>query len=316
MDFFNDIKPLTLTRLGQANSIFSIGAPLLRVNNKKIKLITADYGQPSGMFKFKKEFPDDYYNVGISEQNLIGISAGIAQEEYIPIAGAQACFVSMRSFEQVRQYMGYMQLPIILVGVSSGLALTFFGNTHYAVEDYGIISSIPNIIVLSPSDGLSSLAALSYAVKIKKPVYIRTTGTPIQKKIYSKFDLININFNTISEGEDVLVISTGSITRNCISAVNKLSNDGISIKHIDVLKLNPIPKELLIELDKFEKIFVVEEHNSQNSFGSKLRSETLKKIITINLNNNFQKNIGDYDYLLEQNNLDSLAIKNTIYKNL
>lgn len=316
MDFFNDIKPLTLTRFGQANSIFSIGAPLLRANNKKIKLITADYGQPSGMFKFKKEFPDDYYNVGISEQNLIGISAGIAQEDYIPIAGAQACFVSMRSFEQVRQYMGYMQLPIILVGVSSGLALTFFGNTHYAVEDYGIISSIPNIIVLSPSDGLSSLAALSYAVKIKKPVYIRTTGTPLQKKIYSKFDSININFNTISEGEDALVISTGSITRNCISAVNELSNDGISIKHIDVLKLNPIPKELLIELDKFEKIFVVEEHNSQNSFGSKLRSETLKKIITINLNNNFQKNIGDYDYLLEQNNLDGLAIKNIIYKNL
>ena len=212
MDYFNDINPLTLTRLGQSSSIFSVGAFLMKQNGKKIKLITADYGQPSGMFKFKKEFPKDFHNVGIAEQNMIGISAGIAEEGYISIAGAQACFVSMRSFEPVRQYMGYMELPIILVGVSSGFALTFFGNSHYAVEDYGLISSIPKITIFSPSDGLTAIKALSDAVSLKKPVYIRTTGTPIQKKIYSKYNDLKGDFNILAEGEEALLISTGSIT--------------------------------------------------------------------------------------------------------
>ena len=316
MKFFNNINPLSLTRLGQASSIFSVGAVLMKQNEKKLKLITADYGQPSGMFKFKKEFPDDYYNVGIAEQNLIGISAGIAQEKYTAIAGAQACFVSMRSFEQVRQYMGYMELPIILVGVSSGFSLTFFGNTHYAVEDYGLISSVPNITILSPSDGLSALAALSYAVNLKKPVYIRTTGTPVQKKIYSKYEEINPEFNTISEGSDALLLSTGSVTRNCIQALKELKEIGYSIKHIDVLRIHPIPELLINKLVDYKKVFVVEEHFSINSFASKLRSKTLKNIKEINITNSFQKDIGDYDYLLEQNGLDSLSIKNTILKNL
>jgi transketolase len=288
----------------------------MKKNEKKLKLTTADYGQPSGMFKFKKEFPGDYYNVGIAEQNLIGISAGIVQEGYTTIAGAQACFVSMRSFEQVRQYMGYMQLPIILVGVSSGFSLTFFGNTHYALEDYGLMSSIPNITVLSPSDGLSALTALSYAVNLKKPVYIRTTGTPIQKKIYLSYEEINPEFNEISEGSDALLLSTGSITRNCIQAVNELKEIGYSINHIDVLKIHPIPELIIDKLLDYKKVFVVEEHFSINSFASKLRSRTLKDIKEINITNSFQKNIGDYDYLLEQNGLDSMSIKNTILANL
>jgi transketolase len=316
MELFNNINPLSLTRLGQANSIFSVGAVLMKKNEKKLKLTTADYGQPSGMFKFKKEFPGDYYNVGIAEQNLIGISAGIVQEGYTTIAGAQACFVSMRSFEQVRQYMGYMQLPIILVGVSSGFSLTFFGNTHYALEDYGLMSSIPNITVLSPSDGLSALTALSYAVNLKKPVYIRTTGTPIQKKIYLSYEEINPEFNEISEGSDALLLSTGSITRNCIQAVNELKEIGYSINHIDVLKIHPIPELIIDKLLDYKKVFVVEEHFSINSFASKLRSRTLKDIKEINITNSFQKNIGDYDYLLEQNGLDSMSIKNTILANL
>lgn len=316
MKYFNDINPLALTRLGQAGSIFSVGAYLMKQNDEKIKLITADYGQPSGMFKFKKYFFSDFTNVGIAEQNLIGISAGIAQEGYIPIAGAQACFVSMRSFEQVRQYMGYMQLPIILVGVSSGFALEFFGNTHYAIEDYGLISSIPNVTIFSPSDGLSSLKALSLAVKLKKPVYIRTTGTPNQKKIYTNYDCIKDELNILSEGNDLLIISSGSITRNCINAVNDLKESGHSIKHIDVLKLHPIPDDLINEVCSFKEVFVIEEHSSINSLGSKLRSLTLKDIKQINLGDKFHKKIGDYDYLLEQNGLDPLSIKNTLLKSL
>lgn len=316
MEYFKDINPLTLTRLGQANSIFSVGTYLMKQKDKKIKLITADYGQPSGMFKFKREYPDDFHNVGIAEQNMIGISAGIAQEGYIAVAGAQACFVSMRSFEQVRQYMGYMELPIILVGVSSGLALTFFGNSHYAVEDSGLISSIPNITVFSPSDGLSSLKALSEAVSLKKPVYIRTTGTPIQKKIYLDYSSIDNEFNMLSDGTDALIISTGSISRNCQKAIIELNEIGKSVKHIDVMKINPIPKLLIEELNNFETIFVAEEHNSANSFASKIRSITLKDIIEINLGNTFQAKIGDYEYLLKQNGLDSDSIKKTVLESL
>ena len=316
MKYFNNINPAALTRLGQPGSIFSKGSVLMKENGEKVKLITADYGQPSGMFKFKKEFPDDFINVGIAEQNLIGISAGITQEGYTAIAGAQACFVSMRSFEQVRQYMGYMEIPIILVGVSSGFALTFFGNTHYALEDYGLISSIPNLLVFSPSDGLASLKALSTAVKLEKPSYIRTTGTQIQPKIYSEYQELDDEYNTLFDGQDFLILSSGSVTRNCIDAVKTLHELGYSARLIDVMRIHPIPESLLTMVSNYDNIFVVEEHYSMNSFASRLRAQTLKNINQINIKDCFQNKIGDYDFMLKQNRLDSLSIKETILQTL
>ena len=97
-----------------------------------------------------------------------------------------------------------MELPIILVGVSSGFALTFFGNSHYAVEDYGLISSIPKLQYFLHLDGLTAIKVLSDVVSLKKPVYIRTTGTPIQKKIYSKYNDLKGDFNILAEGEEAL----------------------------------------------------------------------------------------------------------------
>jgi transketolase len=313
--FFTEIKASSLTRLGQAGSIFSIGAYSLKRSGKDIFLITADYGNPSGMTRFKTEYQESFLNVGIAEQNMIGIAAGLADSGLVAIAGAQACFVSMRSFEQVRQYMGYMKIPLILVGVSSGFALTFFGNTHYALEDYGILSTIPGINIYTPSDGLSALKALELAIESRKPSYIRTTGTPYQKPIYKRYSEINKTFTTLSQGKTILVISSGSITREVSQAINEIKDGNLFFKHIDVLKAFPITKNLIKQIEQFDSVFVVEEHCLETSLGIKLQALSGKKIQCINTGNKFHK-VGDYNYLLKSNNLNSASLKKIFYRKL
>ena len=310
---FSEIKANSLSRLGQAGAIFSIGAFKLKESGMDIKLITADYGNPSGMQRFQKNYPNDFINVGIAEQNLIGIASGISDSNAIGIAGAQACFVSMRSYEQVRQFMGYMKIPLILVGVSSGFSLTYFGNTHYSIEDYGIISAIPGIDIFTPSDGLSAIKALESSINNRTPTYIRTTGTPIQKPIYHNYNEIDENYNILSSGNDILIISSGSVTREALIASQSINEQGISTMHIDLLKAKPIEKKLEEIIMNFSTIFVIEEHSDLNSIGSHLALSTKKEVIRINTGNKFHE-VGDYDFLLSQNNLKSEKIESIIIK--
>ena len=120
--------------------------------------------------------PDMFYNVGIAEQNLIGIAAGLASEGKKVIVTAQAAFISMRSCEQISQYMGYMRSKIVAVGISSGFALNYFGNSHYAIEDISIMRSIPGMTILSPCDAGQAAKALEAAINLDSPVYIRLQG--------------------------------------------------------------------------------------------------------------------------------------------
>jgi len=149
------------------------------------------------------------------------------------------------------------------------------------------------------------------ALEQNKPSYIRTTGTPIQKKIYENYCEINNDFNVMSEGDDALLISSGSITRNCIVALNELKESGKNIKHINLLKANPIPSRLLDEINNFKNVYVVEEHCSKNSLLDKLRATSLKDIKGINLGDKFHI-VGDYEYLLMNSGLDADSIRKKI----
>ena len=145
--------------LGSAGT-FGIAAMDLPEIDDSTLVLTADLRNFSGLDRFAATFPDRLINVGIAEQNLVGMAAGFASEGHPVVASAQAAFISMRSFEQVRQYLGYMKLPIVTVGVSAGFGLTFFGNTHYAIEDIAVMRTIPGLTILSPSERSSRICSL------------------------------------------------------------------------------------------------------------------------------------------------------------
>tara|TARA_B100000575_G_C23142000_1_gene664867 strand:+ start:5095 stop:6093 length:999 start_codon:yes stop_codon:yes gene_type:complete len=304
------------SRLGQSGAAFAIGLVEAAQSKSDIVALTADYEKPAGMTKFATQYPKNFFNVGIAEQNLVGVAAGFANEGLKTIASCQACFLSMRSFEQVRQYAGYMKLPIVFVGVSSGYALTFFGNTHYAVEDVSLMRSIPGMNIISPSDSGQAAKALVAALEINKPVYIRCTGDQSIKPIYNEDFSYNIGKSiTLNEGKEIVVFSSGAITRNVLDAVNKIKEEkDIDIKLVDMHTICPLDKDSLQE-NMSAKIWIsVEEHYISGGLGTAIsefliNSDKKRKprIVKIGIKNRYVTP-GDYKFLLESNNLDSESI--------
>lgn len=308
-------------RLGQSGAIFGIAAPELK-EKYPLKILSADMSEPAGLGRYKGMYPDDFYNVGIAEQNLIGMSAGLASERFKVVAEAQAAFITMRSFEQVRQYMGYMQFPIITVGINAGFALTYFGNTHYAIEDIALMRQIPGMTVLSPADAGEAVKCFEAALEQNQPTYIRLTGG-LQNPIVYKDDYdycigkLNCVFNG---GNDVTIFATGSMVYQSIEAAKLLLEEGIECWVVDVHTLKPFNSGLVSAYADSKLIVTVEEHSMIGGLGTvigeSLTEERMSNpLLKLGVNDSFSK-VGDYDYLLQEHGLTATQIAESIKKAL
>lgn len=309
-------------RLGQSGAFFGVGI-FEGSNIGNTFILSADMANPAGLKKFYTLYPDKFYNVGIAEQNLIGVAAGLANEENKVIASAQACFISMRSFEQIRQYCGYMQLPLVLVGVSSGFALTFFGNTHYALEDIGLMASIPGMQVISPADCTQALKFAALLSNTDKPAYVRCTGIPGQKPLYEQdFDLeIGKAIEVIppTDSTKIAIFACGSILsvlKDVVIEINSNTNHSITL--IDMHTISPIDEDYLNKVIDYDIWISVEEHFICSGLGSVLsnfitnsRSISKPYLHKLGVNNKFTTP-GDYEFLLQSNGLDKIGLHNSI----
>jgi transketolase len=313
MTEINKSSSRVFARLGQSGAAFGIGLIDEAATKENIVVLSADMAKPAGLSKFSVLYPERFYNVGIAEQNLVGVSAGIANEGFKVIASAQACFLSMRCYEQVRQYSGYMGLPIIYVGVSAGFSLTFFGNTHYALEDVSLYRTIPGMVVISPSDAGQAVKAMAAALAVDVPVYIRCTGVPGLASIYKEDFEFEIGKGiALQEGSDIAIITAGSVTRNVLKAVEELEKVfNLSFKIIDMHTISPIDKDLLDLCLDCKLLVTVEEHFIDGGLGSVVAeflaekySDNKPHLLRLGVKNKFSIP-GDYSYLLQANDLDS-----------
>ena len=308
------------SRLGQSGAAFGVGLIEKAKENDNIAVLTADMGKPAGLSKFASLYAERFFNVGIAEQNLVGVAAGLSNEGFKVVASAQACFLSMRCYEQVRQFSGYMGLPLVYVGVSSGFALTYFGNTHYALEDVCLFRSIPGMTVISPSDSGQAIKAITAALDLHTPVYIRCTGVPGLPPIYKEEFEYEIGKGIVlKEGDDVVLITAGSVTRNALEAADMMQFElGISFKVIDMHTISPVDKELLNNCLGAKLWVSVEEHFVDGGLGSVVAEYLVDNfdsnkpnLLRIGIDNKFSIP-GDYDYLLESNELDAGGIAKNI----
>ena len=257
----NKLNPRIYFRLGQSGSIF--GMELMeQAGNYPFKVLSSDMSVVAGLERFKKEYPDNFYNVGIAEQNLLGVAAGLDSEGFKTIAVAQACFISMRSFEQVRQYLGYMGGKVMCVGINSGFSLTFFGNTHYAIEDIALMRSIPNLTILSPADAGEAVKMFDAALKEDGPVYLRLSGSLNTPIVYKEdYELKIGKAITLKEGNDIAIFATGLMVSNALTAADILLKKGITTTVVDIHTLKPIDKETIFNNCDKKLMVSVEEHN-------------------------------------------------------
>lgn len=317
----DNMNARVVSRLGQAGSVFGVALPEYMSKHGGVKVVSADMSRPAGLDRFKNQYPNDFYNTGIAEQNMLGVAAGLASEGYTTVVEAQACFLSMRSFEQVRQYMGYMQFPIICVGINSGFSLTFFGNSHYAIEDLAIMRAIPNVTVLSASDASMAVALFEKALDMHAPVYLRLAGGLNSPFVYNAQPDVRIGgSNVLREGKDVVLLATGSMVHNVLQAAELLSQQGVETKVVDIYSLKPIDKEQIESAIKSKLVVTIEEHNIIGGLGGAV-AELLAgmgsntKLLRLGVKDQFAT-VGDYTYLLAQYRLTPGQIAGDILENL
>lgn len=310
---------------GQIASIFAMYLPDVVDEYPNIRVVAADMSYGARLDRFKALYPEKFINVGIAEQNMLGVCAGLAEEGFKPIALAQATFITMRDFEPLRQYMSYMGYPIILIGLSAGLGMQFMGNTHYAIEDLSIMRSIPGIDVLSPADCGEAVKAIQYALKSDRPTYIRLTGSVADNGVYENdFEYNPTHANIVKDGLDITIFATGSMVSRSLDAAQIVEeNVGVSVKVVDVHSLSPLDKLVVLEAKSSKLIVSVEEHHTTGGLGSAVadimaEESGFSPLYKLGIQNKYSV-VGDYKFLLEQHRLYPEAIAQDIitrYKSL
>ena len=298
---------------------FGTAASALPEIDKNILILTADLCYYSGLTRFKETYPDKLINVGIAEQNLIGVAAGLAKEGFNPFVTTYASFASLRCADQVKVNMGYMKLPVKLIGLTSGLSVGILGPTHMCTEDIAVMRSIPNITILSPADCTETVKCVLEAAKINSPVYIRLTGSFNNPAVYKKdYDFHLYSADTIKNGDDITIIATGSMVFNSIKAAQILEKRGLNSTVINMHTLKPLDIEIIKKSCKTKLIVTVEEHSIYGGLGAAV-SETLGAInrkpkhLIIGISDEY-KHAGEYKYLLEQYELSPEQIAEKIEK--
>jgi transketolase len=288
----------------------------LAKTNPNIMALSADLGRSSGLDRFSKEFPDQFLNVGIAEQNLIGISSGLARMKFDVFASTFAPFASLRAGEQVRMNMGYMQEPVRLVGLASGFALGFLGNSHYGIEDVAVLRSIPGITIVSPADCFELYKCIVASFDYPGPIYIRLTGGVNMPVVYAtdyEFDFLKAD--VLSEISDITVVAAGATLGFAKIATEELAGEGAQIGLVNVHTIKPIDKEFISKLEgKCTKIVVFEEHTIIGGLGSAIIDAldeaqiTSIQVVRCGVNDEYPK-AGDYNYVLSTLGLDTAGIK-------
>jgi transketolase len=236
-------------------------------SDPRIYIVVADISPAGPMEKFKREFPERFINVGVAEQTMIGICAGLALKGMKPFAYTIATFSLYRPYEIIRDDLGYQNLPVTVVGIGGGVIYSTLGGTHYAQEDIAIAGSIPNMTILAPCDPEEAKAATLYAGTRDKggPVYLRfgKAGEPvITADSLEPFQFGKVRY--LRKGNDVAILSYGVIMGMAKKAADTLAAQGRSVSLIACHTLKPLDREGIAGILKSHKqVIVIEEHVPQ-----------------------------------------------------
>lgn len=293
------------SRLG-SRGVFGQAILALAESTPELMVLSADLGNSSGLDRFRKTFPSQFVNVGIAEQNLIGVAAGMAKEHFTVFATSFAPFLAMRASEQIRMNLGYMNLPVKAVAIGSGVSMAYLGNSHYGIEDAAVMRSIPNLTVVSPADCGEIVKCVFAAAKFDGPMYIRLTGAPNNPVVYSEDYEFEIGKAiTLRDGKDVAIIANGTMVHESLEAATLLEAQGISASVINMHTIKPLDTAAIDSVLAWASLIVtVEEHSVIGGLGSavaeyKSAKRNAPPQLILGLPDAFGAT-GEYRYLLEK----------------
>ena len=237
----------------------------------EVVALTADLAKSTKIGEFQKKFPDRFFNVGIAEQNMFGVAAGMAKAGLVPFLSTFSQFASFRSADQLHTDLCYQNVNAKVIATHSGTSFGQAGSTHHAICDFALTRSIPNLTVICPADGLETYNAVMAAYETPGPFYIRI-NRGFDRVLYKD---ANYGFEigkavTVHEGSDITIIATGSCVFQAWEAAQFLDqNDGLKVRVLDMHTIKPIDKEAIIKaVMDTRRIITVEDHNVIGGLGS------------------------------------------------
>ena len=282
--------------------------------NKNLCVLDADLGNSTKGRVFAKACPDRYFEMGIAEQNMMSVAAGLSLAGKIPFVSSFAVFVTGRAYDQFRQTIGIAGLNVKVCGSSAGLSDYGDGSTHQSVEDMALMRAIPGVTVLSPADAAECAAMLRFMAKEKGPMYIRVNRNPLPE-IYDEVDPDGIlnRMDILRQGEDVALLATGTMVSRALEAAERLAQQGVSAKVVNVSVIKPLNVAKVQEIAASVKAVVTaEEHSTTGGLGSAVAEALCAQPVPmamVGIRDQYGTSARSYDALLSHYHLTPEAVE-------
>jgi transketolase len=240
---------------------------MLADRDPRIVAVVNDSVGSSKLGGFQKKFPDRLINVGIAEQNMVGVGAGLANGGRIPFVSAASCFLTGRAMEQLKADIAYAKFNVKLVGQSSGVAYGELGPTHHSIEDFAWLRPLDSITVITPSDRWETAEAVKWAAEHDGPVYLRLSRMPVPDLHVAERSFRPGKAELVRDGNDLAIIACGTMVHLAVEAADVLRTEGISARVLNMATINPIDEDALARAADLGAIVTVEEAGIRGGLG-------------------------------------------------
>ena len=285
--------------------------------DRRVVLLTDDFGAPS-LDKFRRDLNNQYINMGIAEQNMVTVAAGLALGGKIVYTYAIAPFITMRCYEQTKLDLCCMNLPVTAIGVGAGFAYGSDGPTHQATEDIAIMRALPGMTILSPSDVVMTASFAEMSYKSPGPKYIRLDRAKLPLIYGDRHHEFDDGLTSLKSGRDLTIITTGIMVHRSLEVTDELARHSVDAGIVDLYRLKPVNQELLLQIvEQSKRVATVEEHSINGGIGSIVAEIFADNNITVPLKriaipDRSYINYGGRNYLHASCGLDANSITNTL----
>ena len=282
-----------------------------------LHVFTADTLSSAGLSRFASKYPSQLTDCSITEQAMLCTASGYALSSGCSVAVTFAPFVAMRAYEQIRHCLGYMNAPVLVTGIASGISLSELGYTHCCIEDIGLMSNVSGIQIWSPIDSYTVQLIVYQYLSSPTPTYLRLTGVPGEKPLqYNHTIQSNLDYiPLVSSGSDYVILSTGAITSEVQDAVLRLQNESLSLTLLGVNRIDTLHPDILQLCDNSKHVFVVDESLSTGLYSLFLKHKLSIPSTFIGHPDVYPK-VGSYSFMKSKLGLDSDGIYSTIKRTL
>ena len=290
----------------------------IATDHPELFAMTADFTKSSGLIMFKEQFPNQFLSTGIAEQNMIALASGLASEGHNVFACSFASFVTTRCYEQIKVNLGYMQHNVKIVGIASGLGVSYQGNTHFGLDDVSLMRAIPNMTIVVPSDCTEVAKATIALAEMKGPAYLRLVGegfVPIVND--NDYEFVIGKGVKKRDGKDVLMIANGTMVNQSLKVAKLSEQNGIEAAVINMHTVKPLDTQIIDDNISNKKLIItIEEGQINGGLGSAIAEYVVSmdkapKMLRLGIKDIFP-HAGSYHYLLEQCQIDVESIKKAI----